>query len=128
MGKSSSGVGGKPFSTSDIAIYEATTASTAIYPGARERTIEGIVYLALGLTGEAGEVANKVKKIVRDYGDDAPYELIEAIADELGDVFWYLVRLCDELGYSPADVMSANAQKLLDRKRRGTIQGSGDNR
>ena len=128
MGKSSSGVGGKPFSTSDITIYTAITAATAVYPGAGKKTLEGVVYLTLGLTGEAGEVANKVKKIVRDHGGDAPPEIIEAIGDELGDVFWYLVRLCNELDFSPADVISANAQKLLDRKRRGTLQGSGDNR
>lgn len=103
--------------------YLEATHQTAIYPDAGTGRDLELYYLSLGLTSEAGEVAGKVKKLIRDgklnQGD---------LAYELGDVFWYLARLCDAIGYSPADVMDININKLLKRKESGTIQGSGDNR
>ena len=80
-------------------------------------------YLSLGLTSEAGEVAGKIKKFIRDGKLD-----VGNIAYELGDVFWYLVRMCDAIGYSPADVMDININKLLKRKQSNTISGDGDHR
>lgn len=77
----------------------------------------------MGLTSEAGEVAGKIKKQIRDGG----VEVIGTI-DEIGDVFWYLVRLCDELGFDAEDVLQRNWAKLSDRKERGVIGGSGDKR
>jgi NTP pyrophosphatase (non-canonical NTP hydrolase) len=103
--------------------YLEATHQTAIYPEAGTGRDLELYYLSLGLTSEAGEVAGKVKKLIRDgklnQGD---------LAYELGDVFWYLVRLCDAIGYSPSDVMDININKLLKRKDSGTIQGSGDHR
>lgn len=103
--------------------YLEATHQTAIYPDAGTGRDLELYYLSLGLTSEAGEVAGKVKKLIRDgklnQGD---------LAYELGDVFWYLVRLCDAIGYSPSDVMDININKLLKRKESGTIQGSGDHR
>ncbi len=103
--------------------YAAEAHKTAIYP--KDKAIE---YLALGLAGEAGEVANKVKKIMRG---DSKINLDE-IADELGDVMWYLSELSaivvkDE-GAPLALVASRNIQKLRDRAKRGMIKGAGDNR
>lgn len=98
--------------------YQEQARSTAIYP--RDRAI---VYPALGLTGEAGEVAEKVKKWIRDGNLDK-----EAIAKELGDVLWYIAALSGDLGISMDEIASQNIRKLQDRAARGKIQGSGDNR
>jgi len=98
--------------------YQRKTQETAIYP--EDKALE---YLALGLNGEAGEVAEKVKKHIRD-----GKELDEDFAKELGDVLWYLTRLVDELDAEMSEVAEANLDKLFDRKERDKIQGSGDNR
>lgn len=88
----------------------------------------GIVYLALGLNGESGEVAEKVKKIVRDQaGKLTDFDRVE-IGKELGDVLWYLAMLAEELGISLEEVAQGNIDKLISRKERGVIHGSGDNR
>jgi NTP pyrophosphatase (non-canonical NTP hydrolase) len=98
--------------------YQKLTRETAIYP-----KNQAIPYLALGLTSEAGEVAGKIKKQIRDGGVD-----VIGTIDEIGDVFWYLARLCDELGFDSEDVLKRNWDKLSDRKNRGVIGGSGDKR
>ena len=98
--------------------YQEQARSTAIYP--RD---QAIVYPALGLTGEAGEVAEKVKKWIRDGALDK-----EAIAKELGDVLWYIAALSGDLGISMDEIASQNIRKLQDRASRGKIQGSGDDR
>lgn len=86
-------------------------------------------YAALGLAGEAGEVANKVKKHLRgDKGKTAWVDIQDELADELGDVFWYLFELCHVLSLDPAEVMALNIDKLQDRQQRGVIKGSGDDR
>ena len=82
----------------------------------------------MGLSGEAGEVADKVKKVLRDRGglfDDA---IRAEIALELGDVLWYVAQLASELGYELEDVANQNLQKLRDRSARGQLKGSGDHR
>lgn len=84
------------------------------------------VYTTLGLAGEAGEVANKVKKILRDSDGALDDDSKRRIADELGDTLWYLTRTAVELGYSLEEIAAMNIQKLTDRNARGTIQGSGD--
>ena len=96
--------------------YQEKTEETAIYP--KENAVE---YLALGLNGEAGEVAEKVKKAIRD---DKELDLEK----ELGDVLWYLSQLSKELGINLDDVANTNLDKLFDRKERGKIQGDGDDR
>jgi len=98
--------------------YQEKTAETAIYP--EDQALE---YLALGLNGESGEVAEKIKKHIRD-----GKELDEDFAKELGDVLWYLARLIDELDADFSEVADANLDKLFDRKDRDKLQGSGDNR
>jgi len=96
--------------------YQEKTGRTAVYPEE-----EAISYLALGLNGEAGEVAEKIKKSIRD---DKELDLEK----ELGDVLWYLVRLADELGHDFSDIAETNLDKLEDRKERDRIHGEGDNR
>ena len=82
-----------------------------------------VLYPALGLAGEAGEVANKVKKMLRDDNLDK-----NAIASEIGDVLWYAAMLSKDLNIELHDVAMKNLEKLYDRKERGTIQGNGDER
>lgn len=91
--------------------------------------LDPILYPTLGLTGEAGEVADKVKKVLRDKGGDFEDEAIrKSIMLELGDVLWYIATLSRDLGYTLDEVAQSNVDKLLDRKARNAISGSGDNR
>ncbi len=98
--------------------YQLWTKTTAIYP-----KDSALLYLSLGLASEAGEVAGKFKKMIRDGGYDAVGTL-----DEIGDVLWYCARLCDEMGFRLEDCMQRNHDKLNSRKERGTLSGSGDTR
>lgn len=82
----------------------------------------------MGLVGEAGEIANKVKKIMRDEGGHVSMDKKSQLADEAGDVFWYLSQLASELGFNLEAIAKRNAAKLSDRAARGVLQGSGDNR
>lgn len=101
--------------------YQHRTSSTAIYP--EEKALE---YLALGLCSEAGEVAGKLKKIIRDYGSNMTEEKRFELASELGDVLWYVSQLALELNVTLDVVAHENIAKLADRKERGAIGGSGD--
>jgi NTP pyrophosphatase (non-canonical NTP hydrolase) len=104
--------------------YQTRACGTAIFP--KHQAME---YLALGLVGESGEIANKVKKFIRDGA--APEEFAQKkidLAYEVGDVLWYCAVLLDELEMDLGHVMENNLQKLADRKARGKLGGSGDNR
>ena len=104
--------------------YEDLAGQTAIFP--KEKALE---YLALGLTSEAGEVAGKVKKLIRDGEDVEGFEMKKiAIASEIGDVLWYCAMMAKEVGVPLNDIMKENLKKLHGRKERGTLQGSGDER
>jgi len=87
-----------------------------------------VIYPALGLAGEAGEVCNKTKKILRDDGGRMTEEKRTQLIDELGDVLWYVANLATDLGVTLDEVARINLAKLNSRKERGTITGSGDNR
>jgi len=106
--------------------YQKKTKETAIYP--RDNPVVALSYATLGLAGEAGEIANKVKKIIRDNKGEITHEVKDNLSDELGDVLWYLSALASELDASLNDVADKNIQKLFSRKERGVLQGSGDNR
>ena len=110
--------------------YVKATRETAIYPEVGTGYVPALTYCVLGLVGEAGEIANKVKKILRGDFDSADNyeEHIDAIRKEIGDTTWYLARLCDELNFSWALIADENLTKLRDRKARGVIKGSGDTR
>ena len=99
-------------------LYENYASQTAIFP--KEKALE---YLALGLTSEAGEVAGKVKKLIRDGKGDK-----KAIASEIGDVLWYCAMMAKEVGVPLNTIMQENLRKLQSRKERGTLSGSGDER
>ena len=104
--------------------YQRESRKTALYPDVGNNPI----YPTLGLVGESGEVADKVKKILRDKNGVFDKDSREAIKFELGDVLWYISQLSSELGYELEEVAFANLQKLNSRKIRGKIQGSGDDR
>ena len=107
--------------------YQADTASTAIYKFP-------VIYPALGLASEAGEVLGKIKKMIRDNDVrfDGKKRLTEAqredIAYELGDVLWYVAALSRDIDYSLNDVAVMNLWKLEERKARNALKGSGDKR
>ena len=107
----------------DFNQYQFQTSLTATYP--QERALE---YLVLGLTSEAGEVAGKYKKIIRDNEGQFTPELTEALLDEIGDVLWYCSELASQLKTNLGAVAAKNVTKLQSRKQRGAIGGSGDNR
>jgi NTP pyrophosphatase (non-canonical NTP hydrolase) len=104
--------------------YQRKSRETAIYPDIGEN----FVYPTLGLVGEAGEVAEKVKKVLRDKGGVLDEETRLALGSEIGDVFWYAAQLATELGLDLGQIAGSNLIKLLSRKDRGKISGSGDNR
>lgn len=107
--------------------YQAQARTTALYPEQAR-----IIYPALKLAGEAGEVTEKLGKLMRDEGYVAGAELTEAqtsaLAKELGDVLWYVANLAADMGLSLEDVGAQNLQKLASRKQRGVLGGSGDDR
>lgn len=93
-------------------------AVTAVYP-----QHQALAYLTLGLTGEAGEVAEKLKKLLRDGTWDK-----EAVALELFDVLWYVSMLSKEMGYNLSTIAAMGLTKLEDRRMRGVLKGTGDYR
>ena len=105
----------KPMTLND---YQRLAAETAIYSSSHR-----LLYPALGLAGEAGEVANKIKKMLRDNKFDR-----EGVAAELGDVLWYVAALARDLNVDLQDLAKQNLDKLYSRKERGTLGGNGDNR
>lgn len=107
----------------DIDEYAELAEEFAVYPEHGTGSRGELAYLTLGLAGESGEVAEKVKKLIRDGKFDR-----DLTAKELGDVFWYLVLLCKALDVKPSLILTQNIEKLSDRKRRSVIQGSGDER
>lgn len=104
--------------------YQKKSRRTALYP----RAGENYIYPTLGLAGEAGEVANKIKKIERDHGGVLNRDTKETVESELGDVLWYVAQLATELGIPLEQVAEKNLEKLAARLERGRISGSGDQR
>lgn len=109
----------------DMNEYQYQAGKTAVYP---RRRPDGLVYTALGLAGEAGEIANKVKKIIRDDNGIITTERESELRAELGDVLWYAAMMASELGTSLGEVGRSNLNKLAARKASGTLHGAGDNR
>jgi NTP pyrophosphatase (non-canonical NTP hydrolase) len=107
-----------------ISEYQELSRRTATYPGAGDN----IVYPTLGLAGEAGEVAEKVKKLLRDDGGVMSDDRREALAGELGDVLWYVAQVATEARLDLEEIAQGNLDKLLSRQQRGVLSGSGDSR
>lgn len=117
----------------DFNEYQKQAKKTALYP---KNEVSGLAYVALGLNGEAGEVAEIIKKIIRDENVSKDSGLLNKAIDkklddltkELGDVLWYVASTCSELGILMENVAQTNIKKLQSRKERNVIKGSGDNR
>jgi NTP pyrophosphatase (non-canonical NTP hydrolase) len=107
----------------ELSDYQRRSRRTAQYP--REAWL---TYPALGLAGEAGEIAEHVKRIIRDDAGVISDRRRAALAAELGDVLWYVAGLASELGLDLDQIADANLEKLLSRQRRGVLSGSGDER
>ncbi len=101
--------------------YQQLALETAIYP-------DPIIYPALGMCGESGEVADKVKKVLRDNNSEFTLARKCEIAKEIGDVLWYCATLANDLGYTLGEIAAMNYEKLHSRQIRGKLGGSGDNR
>jgi len=108
----------------ELSDYQRRSRATAVYPDAGDN----LLYPTLGLCGEAGEVAEKVKKMVRDDAGVLTGDRRDALAGELGDVLWYLAQLATEAGLDLGEIAEANLAKLASRAQRGALQGSGDDR
>ena len=120
--------------------YQEKAATTAMYPLFIDRyeslneiennflNMSGIIYTALGLSNEAGEVLGKIKKIIRDKNCKITDIERKGISKELGDVLWYISNLADSLGLNLNDIAQENLAKLFSRKERGMIKGEGDER
>ncbi len=107
----------------ELAEYQQLSRRTAEYPRAA-----WLSYPALGLAGEAGEVAEHVKKAIRDDGGQVSDARRAALSKELGDVLWYVAQLASELGLELDQIARENLDKLLSRQHRGVLSGSGDDR
>jgi NTP pyrophosphatase (non-canonical NTP hydrolase) len=101
--------------------YQQWTLTTSVYPGAGEHNLPEGIYLTLGLASESGEVAGKLKKFLRGDKPDP-----EGFLSELGDVLWYLARLCDNIGITVEELADYNYKKLEERKAKNIIKGDGD--
>lgn len=104
--------------------YQKLAGDTAIYPNRGNN----LTYPSLGLSGEAGEIANIVKKVDRDDGGVLTEEKRQALIKELGDVLWYAAAIAEEIDTTLSEAARLNLEKLSSRKERGVLQGSGDNR
>ena len=107
----------------ELTDYQISALETAVDPEQYN-----IIYPALGMTGEAGEVADKVKKVIRDNKSQFTEEKKREIAKEIGDVLWYCAVLAHDIGFSLEEVGRMNIDKLKSRQKRGKLSGSGDNR
>ena len=104
--------------------YQQRSRATAVYPGAGAN----LLYPTLGLCGEAGEVAEKVKKMLRDDAGVLTDERPAALSAELGDVLWYVAQVATEAGLDLEAIAAGNVAKLASRAERGRLAGDGDER
>lgn len=108
--------------------FEAACGLTAKYGEHAQTPDERVMYCLLGLVGETGEVAEKLKKHLRTGGKLIDLAGDGRIGKELGDILWYLTRLTAELGFDMGTIMQLNMSKLADRQERGVLHGEGDER
>lgn len=109
--------------TNEFTEYQRKAVKLAIYPSQYS-----VIYPALGLAGEAGEVADKVKKVIRDDDGIVSIEARQELAMELGDVLWYIANIANDLDIALEAGAELNISKLHSRRERNTLKGNGDNR
>lgn len=103
-----------------FADYSEAIEPLVLYP--RKTQLEALQYVALGLNGEAGEVAEQIKKAMRNDGGELTPERIESLKKEAGDVLWYLTRLAAELNTTLDEIAQINVEKLYGRKEKGNLR------
>ena len=103
-----------------FADYKEAIDPLVLYP--RKTQLEALQYVVLGLNGEAGEVAEQIKKAMRNDGGELTPDRIKSLKKEVGDVLWYLTRLADELGTSLTEIAQINVEKLYSRKEKGNLK------
>jgi len=112
----------------DFSTYQSESRKNTVYPDIGNN----FIFPTLGLVGEAGEIAEKVKKLIRDKNTNTP-DMVSAddkteIAKELGDVLWYLSQLATEFGIELDTIAALNLDKIQSRRERDQVKGNGDNR
>jgi NTP pyrophosphatase (non-canonical NTP hydrolase) len=117
------GLAGREAMSMTIEEYARRAKTTAVYPDRGH--FAGLAYVGLGLAGEGGEVANQIKKVLRDDATTRTPERKAAILDSCGDALWYIAGICDELKVPMEEVARANLEKLADRYGRDAIRGDG---
>jgi len=108
--------------------YQKLSRRTASYPNIGKKEEDKFLYPVLGLLGESGEVAEKIKKLFRDEEGVLNQERKESVKKELGDVLWYLTQIATELNLDLEDIAKENIDKLYSRLERGKLKGEGDER
>lgn len=116
----------KKFRSLSFNTYQNSTRKTAIYP--KNTAQEAVLYCALGVSGESGEICNKVAKLIRDRGYEMSADFRKGVAKEIGDCLWFLSELSSSLGFKLDQIARDNLTKLQSRFSRGVIKGDGDNR
>ena len=112
----------------DFNEYQDKTGDTDVGTSAQDNLRPGWMYYALGIAGESGELMEKIKKLFRDKGGIVTEDFRQALIKEMGDILWYMARLCYYLGIDFGEVAESNLKKLYSRMERGKIHGSGDDR
>ncbi len=113
-----------PVTIDDYQVQSRKSIIQSIFP----QTVGDIKYVTIAITEEAGEIAGKIKKLIRDKKGKLDDEAKEGLIKEIGDVQWYLARLCDLIDVPMSRVLKTNMEKIMSRKDRGAIHGSGDDR
>lgn len=112
----------------DFRKYQIESRKTDVGTSAQDNLTPGWLYYALGVSGEAGEMTEKIKKLFRDKGGVVDDEFKKHLIKEIGDILWYQARLLDSFNINFSDVAEHNIEKLLDRLERGKLHGNGDER
>lgn len=108
--------------------YQQIASGTAVYRDRAITDLKRVMYCALGLASEAGEVAGQAKRIIRDDASEITEARTMKIVDEISDCLWYCAMLADELGINLDDIAAGNIEKLRSRFERGVITGEGGER
>ena len=116
--------------------YQKWTNTTAVFAPAIDNVLNGgnrtqtalLLYLANTINEEAGELAGKIKRLIRDHGGELNDEIREAMGKELGDILYYVAQYAQASGYTLQEIFDMNVEKLMSRKERGAIKGAGDDR
>lgn len=112
----------------DFNEYQRLAATTDVGTAAQDCLEPGFLYYVMGIAGEAGEISEKFKKLFRDKKGIVDEDFKNIVIKEMGDVQWYMARLCSQFDIPFETVFTTNIEKLASRKKRGKLHGDGDER